>query len=208
MAPPLCPKCSKECSYRNYDIVWAESEIVCDTHGVVGHHDSEFGLNSFIHIAEEERKRADMNPSQILSNLLVLATNAHAGQFDKGGTPYILHPLKVMHYLKTTDVELQCIALCHDVVEDCDVTYEDLEKAGANARIKLGIRALTKIPGQTYEEYCRGVLSNKDAMLVKLQDLRHNSDLRRMKGVTEKDVQRVAKYMAFYQRIKGELERF
>lgn len=149
-----------------------------------------------------------MEPSQILSNLLVLATNAHAGQFDKGGVLYILHPLKVMHYLKTTDVELQCIALCHDVVEDCDVTWSDLEKAGATPRIIDGVSRLTKVPGQTYEQYQISVLGSVDAMLVKLQDLRHNSDLRRMKGVTEKDVQRVAKYMAFYQRIEEELGKF
>jgi (p)ppGpp synthase/HD superfamily hydrolase len=61
-----------------------------------------------------------MKKGELLGKVLVLATNAHAGQFDRGGKPYILHPLKVMHYLKTDDEELQCIALLHDVIEDTD----------------------------------------------------------------------------------------
>jgi (p)ppGpp synthase/HD superfamily hydrolase len=60
-----------------------------------------------------------------LSRMLVLATNRHDGQFDKGGNPYILHPLKVMHYLKTDDEELMCIALGHDLVEDTFKRVED-----------------------------------------------------------------------------------
>jgi hypothetical protein len=70
-----------------------------------------------------------------------------------------------------------------------------------------GVRALTKMPGQTYEEYQQSVLSNRNAMKVKLEDLRTNSDLRRMKNreITEKDIQRVAKYMAFYALINAKL---
>jgi len=72
---------------------------------------------------------------QLLNKMLVLATNSHADQYDKGGNPYILHPLKVMHYLKTDDVELQCIALGHDIIEDTKVTYADLRDQGFTARI-------------------------------------------------------------------------
>jgi (p)ppGpp synthase/HD superfamily hydrolase len=59
-----------------------------------------------------------MKRGEMLGKMLLIATNAHAGQFDRGGAPYILHPLKVMHYLKSEDEELQCIALGHDVVEN------------------------------------------------------------------------------------------
>lgn len=147
-----------------------------------------------------------MNKSAMLSNMLRIATNAHEGQFDKGGKPYILHPLKVMHYLKTDDVELQCIALGHDLLEDTDVTSLDLMDAGMTYRIIEGIQALTKISGQTYEEYKDRVFSNTDAMKVKLCDLRHNTDIRRLKGVTEKDVARMVKYYKFYLEIVQRLD--
>ena len=143
----------------------------------------------------------------LLSKMLVFVTNKHDGQFDKGGNPYILHPLKVMHYLKTDDIELMCIALGHDVIEDTDATYQDLHNLGMTARIINGIRALTKVPGQTYEEYKEAVFANSDAMKVKLSDLRHNSDIRRLKGkiVTEKDVARMVKYQTFYLEIEARL---
>jgi (p)ppGpp synthase/HD superfamily hydrolase len=141
----------------------------------------------------------------MLGTMLVIATNAHAGQFDRGGAPYILHPLKVMHYLKSDDEELMCMALGHDVIEDTEVTYRDLRDAGISERVIAGIRALTKLPGQTYDEYKTGVFASEDAMRVKMADLRHNTDIRRLKGVTEKDVARMAKYHMFYMEIKSRL---
>jgi (p)ppGpp synthase/HD superfamily hydrolase len=142
---------------------------------------------------------------QLLNKMLVLATNAHADQYDKGGNPYILHPLKVMHYLETNDVELQCIALGHDIIEDTKVTYADLRDQGFTARIIEGIRCLTKAPGETYEEYKFRVFSNEDAMRVKLCDLRHNTDVRRLKGVTDGDIARTVKYHVFYLEIMARL---
>lgn len=139
-----------------------------------------------------------MKKGEMLGRMLVLVTNAHAGQYDKGGQPYILHPLKVMHYLKTNDEELQCIALGHDVVEDTDTTYQDLRKAGISERVIAGIKTLTKIPGETLDEYKDRVFANRDAMLVKQADLRHNTDVRRLKGITEKDIARMARYHQFY----------
>jgi (p)ppGpp synthase/HD superfamily hydrolase len=141
----------------------------------------------------------------MLSKMLVLATNAHAGQTDKAGKPYILHCLKVMHYLKSEDEELMCIALAHDIIEDTKVTYVELWSQGFSSRIIEGIRALTKQRGQTYDEYKEQVFANKDAMRVKMCDLRHNSDIRRLKGITEKDVARIAKYHQFYLEIKERL---
>lgn len=148
---------------------------------------------------------------ELLNKMLVLATNAHAGQFDKGGMPYILHPLKVMHYLRgcggnPADEELQCIALGHDIVEDTDVTYRQLAEEGFTERIINGIRALTKVPGETYDEYKERVFASEDAMRVKMADLRHNTDIRHLKGVTEKDIARAAKYQMFYLEIQAKLQ--
>jgi (p)ppGpp synthase/HD superfamily hydrolase len=152
------------------------------------------------------RKVDKMRKGEMLDKMLVLCTNAHHGQFDKGGRPYILHPLRVMSFLKSDDEELQCIALGHDVIEDTNTTYRDLRNAGISERVIEGIRALTKVPGETYEEYKERVFASHDAMIVKSCDLRHNSDIRRLKGVTEKDIARIAKYHAFYLEIKSRLE--
>ena len=148
-----------------------------------------------------------MKKGEMLDKALLLATNSHHGQFDKGGAPYILHPIKEMHYLKTEDEELQCMALLHDVVEDCDVTFVDLEAAGMSKRVIDAVRCLTKQRGQTLAEYKEVIFSNEDAMRVKMCDLRHNSDIRRLKGVTEKDLARMEKYHRFYLEIAARIEK-
>ncbi len=146
-----------------------------------------------------------MKKGEMLSKAILIATNAHHGQFDRGGNPYILHPLKVLHYLNSNDEELMCIAVLHDVIEDSDVTYKDLVNAGMSVRVIAGVKALTKVPGQTYEEYKQEVFDNIDAMQVKQKDLRHNTDIRRLKGVTEKDIARMVKYQTFYVEIEAKL---
>lgn len=139
----------------------------------------------------------------LLANAIALASEKHKGQFDKGGMPYILHPLKVMHYLKSDDLELMAVAVLHDVVEDTDVTFEDLKNLGMSDRVIAAVRVLTKMPGQTAEEYLAGIKANPDAIKVKLADLRHNMDARRLKGVTEKDRARLDKYAKMYWELKG-----
>ena len=147
-----------------------------------------------------------MKKGEMLAAMLIIATNAHAGQFDRGGAPYILHTLKVMHYTKSEDEEILCIAVGHDLFEDTSVTHEDLRAVGVSERVIDGIRALTKMPGQTYDEYKLSVKGNKDAIVVKMADLRHNSDIRRLKGVTDKDIARIAKYMKFYTELKESMK--
>ena len=133
-----------------------------------------------------------------LNNMLVLATLAHGNQFDKSGKPYILHPIQVMQYLQTDDVELMCIALGHDLLEDTHVTEFILWDGGFTERIIKGIKSLTKIPGEDYDLYKSRVKDNYDAVLVKLADLKHNTDISRLKGITEKDMERTLKYYKFY----------
>lgn len=143
-----------------------------------------------------------MKKGELLNKMLVLATNRHANQFDRGGNPYILHPLKVMYYLKSNDEELQCIALAHDLVEDTDTTYTELREMGFTDRIINGIAALTKVPGESYDEYKVRVKANADAVKVKMADLRHNTDVRRLKGVTDRDLARMEKYHRFYMELQ------
>ena len=146
-----------------------------------------------------------MKKGELLGKVLVLATNAHAGQFDKGGKPYILHPLAVMALLNSDDEELQCIALLHDVIEDTKTTWAQLRELGCTDRIIDAVDALTKMPGQSYDEYKEEVFSNKDAMVVKMADLRHNTDIRRLKGVSQKDIDRLAKYNLFFLELQSRM---
>ena len=139
--------------------------------------------------------------------MLLLATQAHQDQFDKGGKPYILHPLKVMHYIRAEeDEELQCIALGHDLLEDTRVTERELYKMNFTPRVVEGIKALTKVNGEPYEDYKAKVLANKDAVVVKMADLRHNMDPRRLKGVEEKDLARIERYVKFYHELSSCLQ--
>lgn len=139
-----------------------------------------------------------MKKGELLEKALVLMVNSHSGQFDKGGNPYQLHPLAVMAILNSNDEELQCIALLHDTVEDSYVTFVQLEELGFTKRIIDAVRLLTKQRGQTYEEYCEGLFTNIDAMKVKMADLTHNSDIRRLKGIRDKDIERMVKYQKLY----------
>ena len=143
-----------------------------------------------------------MTPSKILAYALQLAAKHHRDQTDKAGRPYFLHTLKVMHYLRSDDDELNAIAVLHDIVEDTPVTYHLLVGYGMSDRVIDGVRAMTKQPGQTPEEYLAQILANPDAIRVKMADLRHNSDIRRLKGVTEKDIKRIEKYNKMYEVLK------
>lgn len=140
---------------------------------------------------------------EMLSKMISLAVERHAGQFDKGGRPYILHALTVMHRLRTDDEELQCIAVGHDLLEDTATTSAELRELGFSERVVVGIRALTKFDSQTADEYRQTVKANPDAVRVKIEDLRHNSDIRRLKGVTDKDIARMVRYHQFYLELKA-----
>jgi len=144
-----------------------------------------------------------MKRGEALNKMLVLVTTEFDGIFDKGGVPYVLHCLKVMHYLKSEDEELMCIALGHDLVEDRkNITYKYLRDMGFSERVIAGIAAVTKVPGESPEEYLAKIMANPDAIRVKLADLRHNSDIRRLKSVTAKDVARIEKYHKMYLSLK------
>lgn len=141
----------------------------------------------------------------MLSTAILLATQAHYGQFDKQGLPYIMHPAKVCAMLRTDDLELMCIAYLHDVLEDTSITEQDLRQCGMSERVVEGVKCLTKTPNLSQSEYETQVLSNIDAMLVKRSDLRHNSDIRRLKDVRQKDLDRTMRYYQFFLKIEAEL---
>lgn len=137
----------------------------------------------------------------MLAIAIQFAATKHVEQTDKGGKPYILHPLRMMMRLRTNDEELMAIAVLHDVIEDCDVSFNDLLQIGMSERIIRGVRALTKQNGETYEQFIDRVAKNRDAMLVKREDLRDNADITRLKGITDKDVSRMDKYMSAFKKL-------
>lgn len=143
------------------------------------------------------------SPDKYLDLAIKIAVEGHSGQFDRGGNPYILHCEAVMHLVESNESEVRQIAVMHDLIEDTGYTYAQLREAGFSERVIEGIRALTKIPGESYEEYLARVSANRDAVLVKLADLTHNTDIRRLKGTSEKDIQRTAKYYAAFLRLRS-----
>lgn len=144
-----------------------------------------------------------MKTQKLLDKAIKMATEAHWGQFDKAGVPYILHCIKVMHYLKSEDEELNCIAILHDIIEDTPYNLQNLYGMGMTDRIVAGVDALTKMPLMSPEIYMRRIKENPDAIKVKMADLRHNSDIRRLKDVRQKDFDRIVKYHVMYQELKN-----
>lgn len=127
-----------------------------------------------------------------LEKAIQIALKAHAGQTDKGGNTYVLHPLRLMVQMPTE--QLQTIAVLHDVVEDSTYTFEDLAKEGFPEEIINAVRSLTKKEGEQYDDFIQRVKSNPLAIPVKIADMKDNSNLDRIPNPTEKDRERVKKY--------------
>jgi (p)ppGpp synthase/HD superfamily hydrolase len=130
----------------------------------------------------------------MLGKAIAIAAAAHADQTDSGGRPYILHALRVMTNLNTTDEELMSIAVLHDVVEDTHWTIEDLKNEGFSARVLNGVALLTHDDAEPYMDYVQRISASHDATRVKLADLKDNSDITRLRGVREKDIERMKRY--------------
>lgn len=132
----------------------------------------------------------------LLGFAIYLAAKAHKDDLDKGGKPYILHPLRLMMRLDQTDPELLQIAVMHDVFEDHPELYtlKDLEEFQFSPRVINALTLLTHKKGVPYEDYIKLIGTNRDATIVKLEDLKDNSDITRLKGISEKDLQRTQRY--------------
>lgn len=116
----------------------------------------------------------------------------------KGGRAYILHPLRILMRLRTEDAELMQIAVLHDVIEDTEWTLHELVDHGFSPRVITSLGLLTHHPKQLYSTYISFIGDNEDATRIKLEDLRDNSDITRLKGVTQKDIARMEKYHKAY----------
>lgn len=127
-----------------------------------------------------------------LERAIQIAAKAHAGQVDKAGEPYIIHPVRVM--LRVSTIEERISAVLHDVVEDSDITLEELRHEGFSEIILQAIEALTKRPGENRIQAALRAVSNSTARNVKLADNAENMDLRRIPNPTDNDYARMKEY--------------
>lgn len=127
-----------------------------------------------------------------LERAIEIAARAHAGQVDKGGQPYILHPLRLMFTL--SDPQQRIAAVLHDVVEDTAVTLDTLREEGFAEEIVSAIAALTKTKGESRLAAAGRAAADPIARAVKLADVADNMDLRRLPNPSAKDHARLAEY--------------
>jgi (p)ppGpp synthase/HD superfamily hydrolase len=127
-----------------------------------------------------------------LETAIGLACRVHLGQRDKAGQAYILHPLRLM--LKLPNEDERIAAVLHDVVEDGDVSLDDLRQMGFAAPVVDAIDCLSRRPEETYEQFIGRIALNSLATRVKMEDLKDNMDLTRLGLVEDKDLERIGKY--------------
>jgi (p)ppGpp synthase/HD superfamily hydrolase len=138
-----------------------------------------------------------------LERAIAIAVEAHTGQQDKSGQPYILHPLRVM--MRVESEEGKIIAVLHDVVEDTDWSQDRLRAEGFSDRVLQGIEAVTKREGETYPDFIERAAVDRVFAEVKLADLEDNLDVRRLGSVSERDAQRINKYLQARTRLRAVL---
>ncbi len=130
--------------------------------------------------------------SKMTVKALNTAYNAHMGQTDRCGLPYIFHPYHVAEQMTTE--ETVTAALLHDIIEDTTMTMEDLRELGFPEIVLEAVKLLTHDKSEDYFNYVRALKDNAIARTVKFADLAHNSDLTRLESVTENDLKRLEKY--------------
>lgn len=135
-------------------------------------------------------QKSDLN--ELLELAIEVATKAHEGQVDKGGNPYILHPTAVASTVDGTENKI--VAYLHDIVEDTEITLEDLREMGFTDKIVNSVKAITKSKNITYEDYLKSVKEDSIARQVKMADIKHNMDITRIPNPTKKDFTRIKKY--------------
>ena len=158
------------------------------------------------YFTEEEFKRIK-DTDDLIYKSLEIVTKLFNEKCDKGGFPYVIHLLKV--YSGVSEYLEKICALLHDVVEDTDVTYDDLKNVGYSDEVIDILRILTKTKGEDYRKYIDRIINSNNihAMNIKLADLRHNMDLSRIKNPTANDYERISKrYEPAYERINVKLK--
>ena len=134
----------------------------------------------------------------------IIARKAHAGQVDKAGEEYFNHPKRVADNFYEDDKVI--VALLHDVIEDTDITLEHLKEEGFSDAVLAALDAITKREGESYDQFIERVKDNPIALKVKMADLRDNMNILRLPVLTDKDLQRIAKYHKAYKYLEQFVE--
>ena len=129
-----------------------------------------------------------------IEDAIMLATEKHRGVVDKGGMPYILHPLRLMCQFRR-EAE-QMVAVLHDVVEDTDVTLDDLRRMGYSEEVVTAVDQLSRRDDESYEQFIQRIKPHPLARRVKLADLLDNMDIRRAGALDEKSLEQFQRYQA------------
>jgi (p)ppGpp synthase/HD superfamily hydrolase len=137
----------------------------------------------------------------IIEKSLEIALKAYTGQKDKAGKAYILHPLRLMNLMQT-DEEMS-VALLHDVLEDSEFTERDLLNEGIPPKLVDAVKSLTRLDGESYDNFINRVLKNELASKVKRFDIEDNINVLRLSRLTEKDLKRIAKYHKAWLKLKN-----
>lgn len=137
-----------------------------------------------------------------LDTALAIAVEAHRGQVDKAGQPYILHPLRVMARVSAPAERL--VAVLHDVVEDSPTTLDDLRAAGFPEEVVRAVDFLTRREDETYEAFIERVTGDPLARRVKLADLEDNMTLTRLNELDDRAVERLGRYLRAYRRLRSD----
>jgi len=136
-----------------------------------------------------------------LEDAIALAVEAHKGQRDQNGQPYVLHPLRGM-FSCDTEIE-RIVAVLHDVIEDTPHTFDDLRKRGYSEEVIAALDCVTKREGENYEQFVERAAANPIARQVKLADLKDNMDVRRLSAIQDRDAERLRKYLKAWKRLSG-----
>jgi (p)ppGpp synthase/HD superfamily hydrolase len=128
----------------------------------------------------------------MIERAFLLAIEAHKGQVDLSGRPYLYHIFYVATHI--TRKKAMVVAFLHDIVEDTNTTLEDLKEKGFDEEIVAAVEAITKRKSEKYIDFINRVKENSLATEVKLADLKHNIQIKRLKNPTERDLKRIEKY--------------
>ena len=127
-----------------------------------------------------------------LIKAFLLCMVKHWKQKDKAGKRYVWHPIHVMINVKGYNEKI--VALLHDIVEDTEVTVPDLKNLKFSKEVIEAVDVITKKKDQEYFSYLKSIKDNSIAKKVKIEDLKHNSDLKRLRSITQNDIDRAIKY--------------